>query len=301
MLKNSYQSTALAGMHLSGVRMGVDKQIIQDLTQVISTDSGLVFGVLGTIADLPIFAHPLETDRLKAEYKRPSIACDLREYTRGSQDNLKVVSFTDHSQLMLRAKLELTFNQDSGYRDLYALSKLPMYVYSSWIANVLTTRLGLTPEHHMKLTVLCALYYYFMHTPVSLETDQDYAKIATRIGELTFVPVDRVIDIIKGIEYIKDLPALAAVISERLDTDRVKDLTAGTIISVAVSSSGWRGAHSREIVACALEHAPTWHAMVFLALESRSFIKTTISKTIKLYRDKDAQEQYNRNLSHLIK
>ncbi len=112
-------------------------------------------------------------------------------------------------------------------------------------------------------------------------SDSDRGRIATRIGRVLRMPVDKVLEIWGERTLTGQLAQTVNFAHERIESSRIKLLTPAMILQLATGTSGWRGAHAREVVGVALEHAPTWHFLY------------------KQYRDKDALSTYSKTLGLL--
>jgi hypothetical protein len=141
----------------------------------------------------------------------------------------------------------------------------------------MVTKFGLTIESQMSLWVICAYYYYAMCMPELQEADpaarQQFAPVVSRI---TGVPPDFVYDVIDEVGPLRNVDDLAEAMSTNSRQERTGKLKFQDIYLLL--SNSWFGTNARENVGVALEHLPSYIAMLYMAVADRSYRKTVITQ-----------------------
>jgi hypothetical protein len=140
-----------------------------------------------------------------------------------------------------------------------------------------------------------------MHTEEHELDERVLAKVATKLATVTRIPVGVSIEVAKGLSYMQSLEDFIAMLKRAINSPRLEDLNIGSAITILAASAGWRGVQAREIMSVALEHAPTWHTVMAMAITERSVSTTSLAKTLKFYRGRGDSSTYVKLLLEAIK
>jgi hypothetical protein len=300
MLKNSYDTTTGSLFEMGRVIRGIKEDSIRGHLSTVSEllpDSPKVMKKVRVLVDTesktPAFYHPIKVD--------DNIVIDGRTYLagRGPDSTIRVKDEGGLKLLALRAALELIYSDDD-YSPLYRVSDVPMFVFVSWFAENISGRLGLDPDSQLKVTVAAAYYYYSIHTKDAAWNDELRVKVASRLANITKIPVANSLEIARDLNYIDDLENFVGRIKTLTGSTRLADLNVGTLITMLSSTAGWHGVQAKETVAIGLEHPPTWHALMYTAINEKNYTRTRLSKQVQRYRGRGSSEDYVRALLHQL-
>jgi hypothetical protein len=208
----------------------------------------------------------------------PKLLIDGRQYFKydARQGTYRLAANNDWSFQCIRMALNtrLLKGDDSMFS---RLGDIPAKVFTRWVSGPLVTKFGLTIESQMALWVICAYYYYAMCMPelqdANQEARQQFASVVSRI---TGVPPDFVINVILDVGPLKNADDLAEAMSTKSYQERTGKLKFQDLFLLL--SNSWFGTNSRENVGVALEHLPTYIAMLYMAVGDRSYRKTVLSQ-----------------------
>lgn len=94
---------------------------------------------------------------------------------------------------------------------------------------------------------------------------------------------------------IKDF---CAQVKEITENNRLQAFEEGILVNLLIAS--WFGTNAREMIAVALEHPPTWIALVYAAFTEKSYKNTVISKIAYRYLGSKGENDFVRSLVSLI-
>lgn len=253
------------------------------------------------LADIPPFAHPYQSAVVAkaGESGQSQVYVDVRNFTRRSREGEVVVSAPlDYELSVLRGMLQLTWSSDAPV-DILNLGGYQVTIYARWLSEVLTRRLALPPETQMLATVAAAWFYLcmFIDDAVSEITDTDRLRMATQIARATYVGAEDVIRMVDAMPLFKDIAGLITWLRSDGGSARFEDLSVA-VLYTAVSGS-WFGSNARENVAVAIEHPPTFVAMVTLASEERGYRNTVLGKLAQQYQKADEVRSFLFNIKNL--
>lgn len=260
-------------------------------------------------AQIPQFAHPVLVPRDNSYHGRTQeqfdIFMDVRNCTRQMGDTYGVSNPLDLKQNFYRGFFtSVLCNNPHGADDLRNIGIFPMRVYSRWISQSLTRRLALAPEHQMTTGVLAGYFYAMMlRDGVEGETElgeREKTRIASLISRATMVPVDNVLKIIDPLPLVREAKDLVDLLINHSGSMRFEKDKFNLAVFYSCINGSWMGSNFREVTAVALEHIPTWLAIVTIAALERGVNKTMIGDIVFLANKHDDLKQFLMNVKNLL-
>jgi len=235
-----------------------------------------------------LFAHPTVTaNQMTSNYYMTLV--DARDVTKVDYHlNLKVTSQPEYNLIQARAILQTKWST-GFYAGLNSLPyhAFPMSIYADWISDALTRRFNLDLEASVRVKALAAFMYLSMHQRNKEMEDYDLIPIATKIAAVTNTPANIVSDVISVPLYLADIDDFCDAVSTRIQSSRLEDINPVVLYSIIKGS--WFGKNSAELAAVAVEHPPTFDALVYAAGSVSSFQRTLLGGLVKQeLRNRDA-------------
>jgi hypothetical protein len=156
---------------------------------------------------------------------------------------------------------------------------LPVKVFSRWLAATLTKQYNLGIESQMAMYVIGAYYYYAMFTPEMRQPGDDRERAAINVSRVTGVPIDAVLNQLTTMGPLRNVDDLCHEFSTNANTIRIGKLTSSALFVLVHSS--WFGVNARENVAVALEHLPTFLALLYMAVDDRSYRNSGLTSRVE--------------------
>lgn len=229
--------------------------------------------------NVPPFAHPMIIKGLDSGLENVYVtALDARGNTRVSRETGNVVPTADFFFAELRAFLMLAVWCEGNSRDLLNIGDLPMRIFSAVLSENVGRRDNLSPEAIEYLRVMSAYYYIGLHHD-ELPTDEvsmiGYARTISRAVSIPIPVVEKVID---GVPHLKDIERYTVVVSQSDISERLKRHNAALMMNWL--GGLWFGPNASEVSAVALEHPPTFVAMLYSAITSLNYRKTLLNQIV---------------------
>jgi len=209
----------------------------------------------------------------------PRLVLDGRPFMRLDRRTGTYRLTTENDWMFQCVRGALTLNAmdpTKGPTTLRRLGNVPMITFIKWITRAIVGKFNLDGGTELKISVVCA-YYYLAMINEELATDPEArAAMVNIVRNVTNMPENRtILEISDSIKSLKTLEDLAKTISQDLGSIRMGDLSAADIITLVQSS--YFGVNARENVGVALEHMPTFIALVYNVIMDRSYKKTTLA------------------------
>lgn len=254
-----------------------------------------IFAVVGKgpgIDQIPAFGHALAVDEL--------VFVDLRGFGSavfyGGQYNRPTDGIP--SVLLKQALLQTAWQSDTqARRELYHLSDLPAQIYASWLSELITRRLALDETTQMKLAALSAWFFMCLF----LTEDEFSAHVerggnaAVKISRLLRLPLELVQQVSES-GYLKDSQAFTDAVKQ-LGSLKLENFNLGVLH--AITAGSWFG--PKPTIAVALEHPPTFIAVVHTVVNERGFQKTSIGMSAQRFLKGSVLEQFNHSFIATIR
>lgn len=301
--KTAYETKACEGLQVTKLIQALREATIRNLIYTGGWDSepqGSLYQnvyqthwLLGGSYDatlVPGFAHPVlfEHDSTGALV----FGVDDRPYIRQRVD-------TGEYRVAARSEFELmamrvAFNQiwvEDNYEILQDFSSLPMRAYALWLANALAHSLKLDPRGKMICQVIASVHYLscWLPTTVTEWTDLERTRIALTLVRGLRVSHEEIQEILNQLQGpIHGVKALCAELTEHVGSVRLNNFNAGLLY--AMVGGTWFGANAKEILDVAIEHPPTWLALLVQAIQDRGYRNSGLAKLLEqnFRRDTDA-------------
>lgn len=261
----------------------------EDTFTVLEDDSNMP-------VDIPSFVHPLFVNKEHHE----GLFVDARPFvTRNRQSGeLKVTEAASYNLLLARAGLEQIWRTEP-VSVIRSMSALPASVYAHWLAENIQKRFNLEPENQYKLVVFSAWFYYSLFTDDELPDSHDYLKIVQGISKSTRISADAIMAILDGQPFVKNVHDYCARLQDVTGSIVLKGFS--SILLNPILASTWYGANSAELVSVAIEHVPTFLAIVMSAMTERSFSRSPMSKMIERVPAKNSADEFLLQMTAALK
>lgn len=186
---------------------------------------------------------------------------------------------------MYRAFFQMVW-QDMGADEILRLGMFQTKVFSVWVAEGLTRRLGLDPEQNMQLMVYAGYFHLSQFTEPG-KTDK--RKIAVVLARIFRLDIRYTEDLLERVGDIIDLQSFVDTLPDFLQTDRVMGISVDLMVGLFAGS--WIGPNNALLVGMSLEYPPYFVTMMYLSLTDRSAKINNLSKiALRFERESLAQE-----------
>lgn len=166
---------------------------------------------------------------------------------------------TDH---MIKNKLELSAQR----RTLLNMSSLPLKLFIHYIGDSLINRMGIDVQYKERIKVILACYYVAQFAEYDFTNETNLMDIARRLNSVISVDAVYILRFLKEMVDIDftSINGLVSTLQKNVDSARLDGLNSGLLITHL--GGIWFGFNAAQHVAVALEHPPTWMAMIYASL-----------------------------------
>ena len=308
--KDSYNTTVGSMYAVKSLEHHIKECLIQDgllstlsVREVGEYRPGFITGRRHSEDQIPLFTHPIVIDFNKHLY----LCTDLRlsvnkdkvaELDWGSLINVEDIAsnLTEYNFAKSRAILNLLWVGGSP-NDLKSGLSFAATIYAYWISELISKMYALDGGDSLVVTITASYYYQSLFIDGEIDEDTKY-KMATHTIKTTKLPAEevlRVYDLLTTTGSVNDFCKMVrhAVGNVRLDT-----LDAGGLMTLARNS--WYGTNAKEIISVALEHPPTWIAVVYAALTNKSYKSSTIYRVADRWGKRGVDEEFIKTFKSII-
>ena len=276
---DAYETSIARAYKPDSIRKAVAQAFIMDELDTLPDSQG-VFTVEKGI-EVPPFIHPIQF-AVRDGQKR--VAVDLRSYI-NSQGEVSVVNKAEYNLQINRAILtHVWINYPRKY--FASVQDTTLRLFVKWISTSVARRFNLNMQDIMIMEVCLATYYLYLFNEDTTIDELGKLNLINRISKALGFPVSFVTGLLENVDTpIDSVEALTIFIRFKTDSVRLKDMNSGVLYTII--SRSWFGHNASEILACALEHIPTFYALVYSAISENLYRKTGFAQAVEVVMKKD--------------
>lgn len=264
----------------------------ENFLQTDSLSSFILKGKYPSENHIPMFTHPILIPNYK---EKQYLVYDARTlFSKDSEGGMYVRSDTEKKFMDDRMVLLMAWLKGNKI-DLLNNLNAAAVIFAAWISDTISKRYALDPADQMKLTIIAHLYYQMLFHDGNELTSERKDKFSLHTMRATKAPGNLINDVIDKIESLGNIHDLCESIKKVLDNVRLNDFSAAMLITITGTS--WYGINPKELLSVALEHPPTWCAIVHSAMTERSFKKSQIALVTERFARSRGIEEYTHAMS----
>lgn len=243
---------------------------------------------------VPAFAHPLFIEL----NRQANIVVDVRGFVKfdTNQYDYVVRNALEYGLAIQRANLNHLWLNDAPSL-LRNASPLPMAVFASWISEAIGKRFALDPREQFMLAILAAVFYNSLFSDATDLEESDKLRLVNAISRALRASAQDVLTIVDQFPVVPNAAAFCQYAEAASGSIRLKEFSVGLLF--AIMGGTWFGTNAKEMVAVALEHPPTWMAILAHALIERSYKNSPITKITERSGYRDLGKDYIRIILNL--
>ena len=290
----AYETSACAGFVTQKITAGIKQAAVSSEVRKLENMPILLVEGAGTYGEsVPPFSHPFAFPYAYwGEQERPHIAIDMRHYGRFDRNRNEFVigqNKVEYNMALARAKLNWVWI-DRDKEILRDLSQMPMAVYASWLSENIARRYALEPAEQFNLSILAGIFYSSLfHDEEKLE-ERDKLRIVNAISRNLRCKAEDVIKIIDQVDVIPNVGAFCTKAAEIVSPVRLSQLNAPVLVTILGST--WSGTNHRELLGVAIEHPPTWIAILMAASSERYYHNSQLARICERFTKNDMGKNF---------
>ena len=300
--KTAYDTTATSGFVTAKIASAIKEASVSGEVNRLGNEPIVMIEGAGTYGEsVPPFSHPFSYPyKGWGEEEKNMVAVDVRpfgKYNRDSRTFVVGANKVEYNLTIARARLQVIWLE----RDpevLRDISQMPMAVYASWLSENIARRYALEPLEQFNVSIVAAIFYASQfHNETSLN-ERDKLRIVNAISRNLRCKPDEVLKIIDQVDVIPDISGFCEKAAEIASPVRLAHFNAALLITILGSS--WYGTNHREVLAVALEHPPTWIAILMAASSERYYHSTPLARIVERYAKNDTGKNFMYSMLRLL-
>lgn len=305
--EDSYKTTVGAVLNTSSIESNIKKCMVTDLLSrenLNVRDIGdvlpvFVTGAVDSESNIPPFAHPI---MILSPHKEKTLCSDMRYFLRKDPDareiENRIRNLTEFNFAKGRAIINLMWVTER-VGQVRSDFQFAGTVFAAVISEAIARNYALDIRDKLAVNIATHFYYQSLFTS-DTEFDEDARqKMAIHTINATKAPSELVYQVIDKIKTIEGVNDFCKVLPEIVDNVRLKDFNLAILFTILKNS--WYGTNSKEILTVAVEHPPTWIAVVYSALSERTYRNTMVYQVAEKIGKRGGIEEFVRNYVAAIK
>ena len=255
----------------------------------------------GNAADdsVAFFNHPVFLEDSTDDSAQVKVCLDVRNF--GSynphQDRFHVRNTVEFTWAIQRTILNELWS-NGRVEALRDISTIPAATYCALVSETVARRYFLDPAEQMTVAILAGYFYYSQFTDSTHFDEDSMHRTVANIARVTNAGAELCYTILKDIPVINNLQFFIDCVKSKVGNVALENFDAHTLYGVICGT--WLGNNSRENIAVALEHPPTWVMIVMASLESATFKRSTLAKISSRFDRANAGQNFNNSMRALL-
>ena len=299
-----YQTFACTGYNLEKITQEIQLEMVVDkhgsMIDLANSIGDRVYALFSNLKFNPKpFPHPLDVAQTKHSGGDNAnlVVIDARPFTKISKlQGFDVTKHVEYDLARRRAVLHAIWRSGDAYLIQNACSPL-IQVYAAWISESLAKHLNVDSFTQLKIANIAAWWYWCQNNKEEDLTENRRSKIYREIAEATRCSYDTVEDDLRDIGYFDDLEIFCNEVKERTDNSRIKYLDPASVIQL--STGGWIGTWSREIMSVAIEYPPYFIAVVYTAIHERGARSALFAKFVQRFSSRPEMKGFKQAIDRI--
>ncbi len=300
---DSYHTTIGSIFDTKDIILAIKKSIIIDTDITKSLDVSQIGGIeplyiTGTTTseeNIKVFNHPLYFKDGDRKYLVTDLRLVLKRDASLSNITDSIRNVTEYNFLKSRSILNLHWLAGNA-SELMITLPFAGVVYSMWLSDMLAKAFVLDFNTKEVITIASSLFYQSLFMGDMDENDKQ--ALVSHTIKMTKSDSELVFNIADKLDGITTIDAFALALKDITGSMRLRDLNLVSLLTIVRNS--WFGNNSKDILGIALEHPPTWIALVFTALTERNYKNSTIAKMADILGKKNKGDEFIRSFKYMM-
>ena len=257
------------------------------------------------VTPIPAFVHPYLVRDKKASQGKNVLASDMRffktksdTYISGKEFEATVRNKVEYQFVKNRTLLNLLWLEPNlrSFRSQFAFAG---YVFATWLSQIISRTYSLDFRDQLRIVAVGLYYYYSLFTKES-RRDSELSEIAIiHTIKATKFPASEIMALFDTMGEIHGIADYCTEVQRAVENVRMKDFNLAMLLTLIRNS--WYGLNAKDILSVALEHPPTWIAVVFATIADRTYKSSALFKVVESQMKRHNSAEFELNCLEMVK
>ena len=282
------------------IRMGMGGDITLGVPPSLNYKPLFLIGRTSEESEIPAFVHPYLVKYKTDEY----LVTDLRSFRTSSEYHserefeVSVRNTTEYALAKSRAALGLMWLGD-GVEKIRARFAFAGNIYAAWLSQAIARAYALDFNEQVQIMAV-SLYFYHLQFQEEKRLSGRALEIAVvHTIKATKIPAAEVYALFEGLGEMETISDYCEQLKTVTESVRLKDFNLAMLLTLVKNT--WYGNNAKDLLSVALEHPPTWIAIVFATMTERSFKSSGLYKLIEVQAKRGNSDEFRMNFMTLIR
>ena len=251
---------------------------------------------------IPPFVHPYLIQNFK---NQDYLITDVRGF-RGNDKmiyterdfELGVRNTTEYALVKSRAALNALWLGPDVSR-IRARFSFAGSVFAAWLSQSISKAYALDFSDQMQLMAVSIYYYHTLFQAGTRLTDQALEIAVVHTIKATKLPAAEVYSLFEKLGDMSSIADYCTELKKVIESVRLHDFSLAMLLTLIRNS--WYGTNAKEMLSVALEHPPTWIAIVYATLTERTYKASALYKLVEMQGKRGNSDEFKMNYQELIK
>lgn len=254
---------------------------------------------------IPPFPFPIIVEDLVSAGKGNTalhyLVGDARPFMRANRDAAEKCRVVNQMEFeLLRVLLAAGMHWlTEGPRFLLNMSPVMAQVYCRWLADTIGKRFELDGTARLQLRVVAAYFFQCNFAENVVPSEQQKAAMVAQACRAANVPLVEFENVLMDVDLIESAEDFVLVIKRLLNTPRLDNFNVGLLSQIMQGT--WFGFNGRELACAAIEHPPTFAALLYMSFAQNSYRKAPLAQISENFKGNKGGAEFVRNMQLQLK
>lgn len=250
---------------------------------------------------IPVFIHPCLVKGKDVDL----LFVDLRLFKTTGSDYFSPKEFED----AVRNKSEYAFTKSRAVLNhLWLVENLDSfktkfsfagYVYAAWLSQAVAKAYALDLNDQYRIMALSMYFYHLLFSAEKKLTGDALETAVIHTIKATKLPAAEIYELFESLDSMVSISDYCEAVKKVASNVRLRDFNLAVLLMQIRNT--WYATNSKEILAVALEHPPTWIAIVSATMLERSYRSSPLYKIIELQAKRGMGDEFKMNYADLYR
>lgn len=251
--------------------------------------------------EVPPFIHPYLLKDKNVEY----LATDLRsfnntasKYASDREFETSVRNTTEYSLVKSRAMLNLMWLGPDILK-IRARFAFAGNVFAAWLSQAITRAYALDFSDQARIMAVSLYYYHLLFETETRLSGKALEVAVVHTIKATKLPGAEIYKLFEEIGEISCIEDYCNEVKKHIESVRLNDFN--LLMLLTLIENTWYGTNSKELLKVAVEHPPTWIAIVYATLTERTYRSSGLFKLIEVQSKRGNSDEFRMNYLELVR
>lgn len=248
-------------------------------------------------SSVKMFSHPILLEHDGSKYMCTDLRMVMRKDINLENISSSIKNLTEYNFAKSRTILNMYWAAGDTTNMKISLV-FAEAVYVLWLSDAISKAYALDPQDRLIISIAISYFYQTLFVDKD-DINEDFVQLAAaHTIKITDSDSGLVFDVIDKLVNVNNINDLTETLGDIVQTNRLKNFNLAALLTIVKNS--WYGLNAKEVISIALEHPPTWSAVVFTAITEKTYKNSQIARLGEMLGRRNKSDEFIKNILYML-